>query len=79
MQGLDNPVQTHSEIVQVHSLLQSSEETKQFAWFNWTFTGPSDTAQTCDLMVPNHPFYQLNYTRIYKFQPPLSSSDTSFW
>ena len=27
--------------------------------------GPSDRVRTCGLMVPNHPRYQLRYTRIY--------------
>lgn len=26
--------------------------------------GPSDRVRTCGLMVPNHPRYQLRYTRI---------------
>ena len=26
--------------------------------------GPSDRGRTCGLMVPNHPRYQLRYTRI---------------
>ena len=29
----------------------------------WTY-GPSDRVRTCGLMVPNHPRYQLRYTRI---------------
>ena len=27
--------------------------------------GPSDRVRTCGLMVPNHPRYQLRYTRIF--------------
>ena len=30
--------------------------------------GPSDRIRTCGLMVPNHPRYQLRYTRIDIFQ-----------
>ena len=30
--------------------------------------GPSDRVRTCGLMVPNHPRYQLRYTRICTFQ-----------
>ena len=29
--------------------------------------GPSDRVRTCGLMVPNHPRYQLRYTRIFTF------------
>lgn len=29
--------------------------------------GPSDRVRTCGLMVPNHPRYQLRYTRIFDF------------
>lgn len=29
--------------------------------------GPSDRVRTCGLMVPNHPRYQLRYTRIWNF------------
>ncbi len=32
----------------------------------WTY-GPSDRVRTCGLMVPNHPRYQLRYTRIWNF------------
>ena len=31
------------------------------------FFGPSGEAQTRGLVVPNHAFYQLNYTRIWNF------------
>ena len=31
------------------------------------FYGPSDRVRTCGLMVPNHPRYQLRYTRIFDF------------
>lgn len=31
--------------------------------------GPSGEAQTRGLVVPNHAFYQLNYTRIFSFLP----------
>jgi hypothetical protein len=30
------------------------------------FFGPSDRVRTCGLMVPNHPRYQLRYTRIHR-------------
>ena len=30
--------------------------------------GPSDRVRTCGLMVPNHPRYQLRYTRIFTFR-----------
>ena len=30
----------------------------------WSNYGPSDRVRTCGLMVPNHPRYQLRYTRI---------------
>lgn len=30
--------------------------------------GPSDRVRTCGLMVPNHPRYQLRYTRIFDFR-----------
>jgi hypothetical protein len=29
--------------------------------------GPSDRVRTCGLMVPNHPRYQLRYTRLFDF------------
>jgi hypothetical protein len=32
------------------------------------FCGPSDRVRTCGLMVPNHPRYQLRYTRIFTFR-----------
>ena len=31
------------------------------------FNGPSGETQTLGLVVPNHAFYQLNYTRIFTF------------
>ena len=33
--------------------------------------GPSDRVRTCGLMVPNHPRYQLRYTRICSLFRPL--------
>ena len=60
MRVLVHPVQTHSEIVQVHSLLQSSEETKQFAWFNWTFTGGKCGSQT-PILPPKGSVLSLHY------------------
>ena len=30
--------------------------------------GPSDRVRTCGLMVPNHPRYQLRYTRLFDFR-----------
>ena len=31
--------------------------------------GPSDRIRTCGILLPNHAFYQLNYTRIFTFLP----------
>ena len=43
---------------------KASVLTASFKCYKNTRNGPSDRIRTCGLMVPNHPRYQLRYTRI---------------
>ena len=52
-----------------HLLRRNRQRIRKFLW-NQRFQrgfGPSGEAQTRGLVVPNHAFYQLNYTRIFNF------------
>ncbi len=49
----------------------NKEKPSEISRFQRIF-GPSDRVRTCGLMVPNHPRYQLRYTRLFNSKVLLS-------